>query len=284
MPTNDYLSVATGGGANVETQAAYAADPLLPVGNQPGIAKSSFVNKALRQSSYFVANFAQFLCNFTGLNMQDDATPANILAVLTAAFKTAPTVVGFTGGSGTYTPPATALYLKVKMFGGGAGGAGSGSSPGAGSNGGNTTFGASLIASGATARSGGGVTFSGVTMLSAVAGQNGGGGSGTNAVTLNEGGDGGASPLGGAGRGGALGFVSEAAVASTGSGGGGASSPTGVASGNGGGAGAYMEFIIPLPAAGSYNYSVGSGGAGGTGTSAGAAGSAGRIIVEEHYN
>lgn len=80
--TNQFLAFATGGGANVESQAAYAADPNLPLGAQPGIASSSFNNKALRQANYIASQIAQFLVNQTGLDCLDDATPANIQNVM----------------------------------------------------------------------------------------------------------------------------------------------------------------------------------------------------------
>jgi len=54
--------------------------------------------------------------------------------------------------------------------------------------------------------------------------------------------------------------------------------------GEGGGGGGYLEKLISSPAA-TYAYAVGAGGtAGAGGTHAGAAGTAGIIIVEEHYN
>jgi hypothetical protein len=46
-----------------------------------------------------------------------------------------PQVTVYTSGSGTYTVPANARFLQVKMVGGGGGGAGSGASGGSGGNG-----------------------------------------------------------------------------------------------------------------------------------------------------
>jgi hypothetical protein len=59
----------------------------------------------------------------------------------------APTVQKFTSGSGTYTKPNNATYIRVRMVGGGAGGNGSGNATtyGVGGAGGNTTFGSSLL-------------------------------------------------------------------------------------------------------------------------------------------
>lgn len=86
--TNQFLAFATGGGANVESQAAYAADPNLPLGAQPGIASSAFNNKALRQANYIASQIAQFLVNNTGLDCLDDATPANIQNVMSQVWPT----------------------------------------------------------------------------------------------------------------------------------------------------------------------------------------------------
>jgi hypothetical protein len=262
MPTNDFLALATGGGANVESQAAYAADTQLPLGSQPGVARSAFVNKTLRQTSYVVANLAQFICNVTGLNMNDDATPANILAALAAAFKTAPTFQKFLAGSGTYTPTsANVLFLRVKMVGGGGGGWGG---TGGGATGGNTTFGAGLlVANGGSFGLAGGGTFS----LGAAVGWGQTGGVST------IGGPAGGTPLG---NGGMSAAVASAPAVNSGAGGAG-NNNTG-ANGCGGG---YIEAIVPYAA--SFAYTVGAGGAVGTGGLGGTPGAAGAIYIEECY-
>ena len=101
--TNDFLAFATGGGANVESQASYAADPNLPLGNQPGIASSAFNNKALRQANYIASQVAQYLANVTGANVQDNATPAQLLAQMFAAFgNKTPIVTSHLSGTGTH--------------------------------------------------------------------------------------------------------------------------------------------------------------------------------------
>lgn len=48
----DFLTFAVGGGANIEAQADYDADPQRPTGNLPGIARSNFNNKAIRQGTF----------------------------------------------------------------------------------------------------------------------------------------------------------------------------------------------------------------------------------------
>lgn len=98
--TNDFLPFATGGGANVESQGSYAVDSQLTIGNQPGIARSSFVNKSLRQACYIASQIAQFLVNQTGQNCLDDATPANIQALMNQVWPSPTgTILAFAGAS-----------------------------------------------------------------------------------------------------------------------------------------------------------------------------------------
>jgi hypothetical protein len=212
----------------------------------------------------------------------------------------APTVQKFTSGSGTYTKPNNATYIRVRMVGGGAGGNGSGNATtyGVGGAGGNTTFGSSLlVANGAgvnslqnagtpgTASLGTGPVG---TALSGAYGQ----GSGFSVATSAgiPGGMGAATPFGGGGGGGyANASGGNSGPANTGAGGGGAgfvfvSAATGF-SGVGGSAGGYVDAIISTPS-NTYSYSVGTGGSGGTaGTNgaAGGAGGAGYIEVTEYY-
>lgn len=214
---------------------------------------------------------------------------------------TPPTVQKFLSGSGTYTTPTspTPLYIRVKMIGGGGGGAGGGTqgTPGSGSNGGNTTFGSSLL----VANGGSGAIYAGLNGGAGGTASLGSGPIGIN-VTGAYGGTGarqattGGYCPGGAGAvtqfgGGAPGGIAGAgvsALANTGGGGGGGSpTPEGGNrdSGPGGGGGGYIDAIIALPSA-SYSYSVGTGGAGGAaGTSgnAGGSGGSGIIIVTEYY-
>lgn len=218
----------------------------------------------------------------------------------------APTIHQFTSGSGTYTVPTSPapLYIKVKMAGAGGGGGGGGVSTGlgtAGSNGGNTTLGSSLLV--ANGGSGGTATVNGAS----VAGGSGSLGSGPIGVALTggyggppmsagfgtgntylAGGMGGMTPyLCGSGPGGS-GSAGTNGVANSGGGGGGGgnSSPTAdITFGGGGGSGAWIEAIISFPSS-TYSYSIGSGGGGGSaGTSGyiGGTGADGIIIVEEFY-
>lgn len=206
-----------------------------------------------------------------------------------------PTFQTFTSGSGTYTTPNGAKWLRVRMAGGGGGG-GSGSGGGAGGNGGNTTFGSSLLtanggvagAAGAGAGgAGGSATVSAPAIGFGFSGTYGGGG-----MTCDGGGDfkggghGGYNMFGGGGgatQGNAA--ASSVPVPNTGGGGagGGTASVASDTSGSGGGGGGFIDAIIPNPSA-TYAYAVGAGGAASTGGNTGAAGAAGIIIVEEHYS
>jgi hypothetical protein len=209
---------------------------------------------------------------------------------------TAPTLQIFTSGSGTYTTPAGVKWIRVSMVAGGGGGGGGGTgSPGTGTNGGNTTFGSSLLVAnggvGGPNSTAGGALGAGVTGIGpgAVGVALGGGstpGASSGACGFGSGAAGAASPFGGAG-GGAPNGPGAAASRNTGSGGGGGGTASGTGQvGDGGGAGEYVEAIIASPAA-SYSYAVaagGSAGAAGTNGYAGGPGGSGLIIVEEHYS
>jgi hypothetical protein len=108
MPTNDFVPFCNENtGTNLPTQSDYLANPNLPIGNQPGIASSSFNNKALRQATTIGAIVAQYVSNATSASMLDTQNSANhaiptaLLAALTAALKYhSPVVTSYlTGGS-----------------------------------------------------------------------------------------------------------------------------------------------------------------------------------------
>lgn len=223
-------------------------------------------------------------------------------ATPTAFSPTAPTIQKFTSGTGTYTKPANVLYIRVKALGAGGGGSGSGSAGsygGAGSNGGNTTFGTSLITAGGgvggvsgngAPGTGGTPTATGLTGILSY-GNNGAPNAvyqatGTNIYSA--GGQGGGSALGGGASGGIVNAgVGGSAQSNSGGGGGGAGITNAADStaGTGGGGGAYVDVIINSPSS-SYSYAIGASGSGGTAGTAGAAGGAGgsgMIVVEEFY-
>jgi len=216
----------------------------------------------------------------------------NVLGNLGAA-PVNPSVQKFLSGSGVYTTPQGAQFLRVRMCGAGGGGGGGGSSAGAGGTGGNTTFGSSLlvanggqggVANGAGATTGGTASLGSGPIGTAVSGGSGTlGTGGPNSGTVS-GGAGGNSALGG-GAGGSL-SAGAAGAANTGGGGaGGYVTTTSVTSGGGGSAGGYIDCIINSPGS-TYSYSVGTAGTAGTaGTSgyAGGAGGSGYIEVTEFF-
>lgn len=88
MPTqNDFLPFATGGGANVLSQAAYAALAAVTNGFGAGVASSAAFNKAWRQSSIMSAVIAQLIVDQTAQPVIDDGTIATIETNFAAAIK-----------------------------------------------------------------------------------------------------------------------------------------------------------------------------------------------------
>ena len=209
-----------------------------------------------------------------------------------------PTVQRFTTGSGTYTPTAGTVRIRVRMVGGGGGGAAANTNNG--TAGGTTSLGTW------TAVGGGGGTTGAIADSAPAAGGAGGtgGANGTGALIdrsdgtagsmagvahsnyISIAGDGGSSWYGGGAKAG-LAFNTAVAGASaalnTGSGGAGGVATGGAGVGAGGGSGEYVEFYIYAPSA--LSYTVGAKGTGGTaGSTAGGDGAAGRIVIEEFYN
>lgn len=85
MPTVDYLPVATGGGANVDSQANFAGAGYQVNGFTSGIALSLQLNKCWRQSSMISAAVANFIANVLGINVLDDGNLAALITNLTNA-------------------------------------------------------------------------------------------------------------------------------------------------------------------------------------------------------
>ena len=221
-----------------------------------------------------------------------------------------PTIQIFTGGTGTYTlptSPRSPLYIRVKMCGGGGGGgssSNSGTDYAAGTAGGSSTFGTSLLtanggggglnesaAGGAGIQGGAGGTASFTAGSGiAISGQYGGCGVNLTGFGAIIGGPGGQNFFAGAGtvvKSTTNPFVAQNAISNTGGGGSGGSVDAGssFAPGLGGGAGGYLDVILSSPNS-TYSYAIGTGGAGGIvigDNSPGGAGASGIIIVEEYY-
>lgn len=101
MPSTDFLPFATGAGANVVSQALYAADTAVPNGFSSGIASSAKFNKVFRQSSFVAAGIATWMANTLNTNIADDGNLSAFVANLAAAVKVAASSGGFITDSGT---------------------------------------------------------------------------------------------------------------------------------------------------------------------------------------
>jgi hypothetical protein len=117
--TNDFLTFAAAPGANVISQATYAALAALGPGFTAGIANSNQLNKVWRQSSIMSSVLAQFMADISGQNSTDDGTTANLLTNLMTSLTAAN--YGVNVGSGntyqvTLTPATQVLDGTVIRF------------------------------------------------------------------------------------------------------------------------------------------------------------------------
>lgn len=71
--------------SNLLTDAEYLADAQRVVGNQPGVARSKLVNKALRQSSVVAAAIAQFIADNQLLDVEDSDTVEDLASMFGSA-------------------------------------------------------------------------------------------------------------------------------------------------------------------------------------------------------
>lgn len=85
MPTNDYLPVAVGAGANVQTQTAYKGSGPQSVGFGSGIVPSNVANKMWRQASVVISMIAQFISDTLGQDVLDNGNVAALEAQFIAA-------------------------------------------------------------------------------------------------------------------------------------------------------------------------------------------------------
>lgn len=141
MATNDFLPFGGAAGANVMTQASYAALAARTAGFSAGTANSAQLNKVWRQSSIMSAALAQMISDNTGLDVLDDGSITTILANMkkSVSGRLLNVQVFSTAGTFTYTPTpgTTSVVVEVQGAGGGSGGlAATGGTTGAASGGG----------------------------------------------------------------------------------------------------------------------------------------------------
>jgi hypothetical protein len=112
MPTNDFVPFATGGGANLATQAEHLAAASTSTGFVAGVAPSKYINKAIRQSSFISACLAKFVGDTLAVDVLDDGDQAGFLTKFVNALKT---LLGNPAGTVIFGYFATAPtgYLKL---------------------------------------------------------------------------------------------------------------------------------------------------------------------------
>lgn len=106
-PTNDFLEIATAGGANVQTQVDYAADPDRTAFFADGASPDADQHgKMFRQQSVIAHMIAQAICDITALDMLDDGNAATQLA----RFKS---MLALSGTRNVLTAAGTANALTI---------------------------------------------------------------------------------------------------------------------------------------------------------------------------
>jgi hypothetical protein len=83
--TNDILTFAQGGAANIMPQTDYAALSARANGFQSGVAQSNQVNKVLRQAAFMARVLSQWAVDQSGGSILDNGDEANAKALLTQA-------------------------------------------------------------------------------------------------------------------------------------------------------------------------------------------------------
>jgi hypothetical protein len=126
MATNDFLPFGGAAGANVMTQANYAALAARTAGFSAGTANSAQLNKVWRQSSLIAAVVGQVISDWSGGDAVDDGTIANLVIGIQKAVRALKNIARFTA-SGSFTVPVGVTQLWVSGCAGGGGGAGTAS-------------------------------------------------------------------------------------------------------------------------------------------------------------
>lgn len=87
MATNNFKAFAVASGANVTSQTDYEALAALATGFTAGVAKSSQVNKALRQATFIASVLAQFISDKAAVDVLDNGNATTLMTNLIAALK-----------------------------------------------------------------------------------------------------------------------------------------------------------------------------------------------------
>jgi len=95
MPINDFLPFGTAGGANVESQAAYAADPQRTAGFQTGVAPSAPFNKAWRQACFMASVIGQLIVDTLAADCLDNGNVGTHATQLSNTIKAIIATVGY---------------------------------------------------------------------------------------------------------------------------------------------------------------------------------------------
>lgn len=112
MAQIDFKPIATAGGANVISQAAFEGSPWLGPGRQPGILPSADFNKIVRQSSFVAAAIANYISNNTGgANVLDNGDLAAFVAQLQNAISLAAAIKPL-----RLVPASTALNIVLTDY------------------------------------------------------------------------------------------------------------------------------------------------------------------------
>jgi hypothetical protein len=85
----DFLPIATGAGALVDSQGSFSGSGYQTQGFQVGIAQPAQANKAWRQASIMAAALANFISNKLNIYIADDGNLTNLITNLTNAIRNA---------------------------------------------------------------------------------------------------------------------------------------------------------------------------------------------------
>lgn len=127
MAINEFLTFASGAGANVLSQAEYEALGARLTGFQAGVARSVEVNKAIRQAAFMASILAGFIADTTGQDVLDNGNAPAMLAALQAAIlggtpgRLIKTTVIKNAGSAIYVPTPGMRFVDVEIVGAGGG-------------------------------------------------------------------------------------------------------------------------------------------------------------------